>query len=126
MASETARKMICSFGMSEVFGFQSFGDNQETLFLGREVARTQAYSEDTARQIDQEVARLMSETYARAVKLIAQHREALQRLVDQLLESETMDGRDVEELLKEGRIFSEEERALKKDAQKACEQLTCE
>jgi cell division protease FtsH len=66
MASEIARKMVCSFGMSEVFGFQSFGDNQEVLFLGREVARNQSYSEDTAQKIDQEVERLVSEAYRRA------------------------------------------------------------
>jgi len=119
MASETARKMICAFGMSDVFGFQSFGDNQETLFLGREVARSQAYSEDTAKKIDQEVARLVSEAYARAEKIITANREQLEKLVHHLLEAETMDGRDVEELLKVGHILTEEERAAKKRAEGA-------
>jgi cell division protease FtsH len=114
MASETARKMICAFGMSDVFGFQSFGDNQETLFLGREVARSQAFSEDTAKKIDEEVKRLVSEAYARAEKMIAENREQLEKLVVHLIEAETMDGRDVEELLKLGRILSEEERAAQK------------
>ncbi len=117
MASETARKMICAFGMSDVFGFQSFGDNQETLFLGREVARSQAYSEDTAKKIDQEVARLVSEAYARAETIIKANREQLENLVHHLLEAETMDGRDVEELLKLGRLLTEEERAAKKQAE---------
>ena len=114
MASETARKMVCAFGMSDVFGFQSFGDNQETLFLGREVSRNQAYSEDTAKMIDEEVKRLVSDAYARAEKMIGANREMLEKLVEQLLEAETMDGRDVEELLKEGRILGAEERAERK------------
>ncbi len=99
MASEIARKMVCSFGMSEVFGFQSFGDNQELLFLGREVSRSQAYSEATARKIDEEVDRLVTEAYARAARMIGENRERLERLVEHLMEAETMDGRDVEELL---------------------------
>ena len=114
MASETARKMICAFGMSDVFGFQSFGDNQETLFLGREVARSQSYSEDTAKKIDAEVERLASEAFVRAEKMIVANRDQLEKLVQHLLEAETMDGRDVEELLKLGRILTEEERAAKK------------
>ncbi|MFA6633252.1 MAG: ATP-dependent zinc metalloprotease FtsH [Kiritimatiellia bacterium] len=114
MASEIARKMICSFGMSEIFGFQSFGDNQETLFLGREVARHQAYSEATARKIDEEVDRLVADAYARATQMLVAHRARLEVLVEHLLEAETMDGRDVEDLVKEGRILSDAERAAKK------------
>jgi len=114
MASDISRKMVCAFGMSDVFGFQSFGDNQEVLFLGREVARNQAYSEQTARKIDEEVERLVTDAYARAERMIKENRERLEKLVEHLLEAETMDGRDVEELLKEGRILSEEERAAKK------------
>ena len=114
MASEIARKMVCAFGMSDVFGFQSFGDNQELLFLGREVARNQSYSEETARKIDEEVERLVSDAYARAERMIRENRARLEQLVEHLLEAETMDGRDVEELLKEGRILSEDERAARK------------
>ncbi len=115
MASEITRKMVCAYGMSEVFGFQSFGDNQEMLFLGREVARNQAYSEDTAKKIDEEVERFVNDAYARAAKMLAENRERLERLVEYLLEAETMDGRDVEELVKDGRILSEEERVATKN-----------
>ena len=114
MASEIARKMVCSFGMSDVFGFQSFGDNQELLFLGREVTRNQSYSEETARKIDEEVERLVTDAFVRAERMIKENRDRLEKLVEHLLEAETMDGRDVEDLLKEGRILSEEERAAKK------------
>ncbi|MDX9867650.1 MAG: ATP-dependent zinc metalloprotease FtsH [Kiritimatiellia bacterium] len=104
MASEIARKMICSYGMSDRFGFQSFGDNQETLFLGREVARNQAYSEETAKEIDAEVSRLVAEAYARAERMLCDNREKLERLVECLLEAETLDGRDVEGLIRHGRL----------------------
>ena len=114
MASEICRKMVCAYGMSEVFGFQSFGDNQETLFLGREVARNQAYSEATAKKIDEEVERLVNDAYARAEKMLEENRGRLEQLVEHLLEAETMDGRDVEDLVKQGRILSEEERAARK------------
>jgi len=116
MASEIARKMVCAYGMSDAFGFQSFGDNQETLFLGREVARHQAYSEATARKIDEEVDRLVSEAYARASQMLAENRKRLELLVEHLLEAETMDGRDVEELIKEGRIRNDDERADQEQA----------
>ncbi len=111
MASEIARKMVCSFGMSETFGFQSFGDNQETFFLGREVARSQSYSEATARQIDAEVQRIVTEAYERATKLLSENRTRLEQLVESLIEAETMDGRIVEELIREGRILTPKERA---------------
>lgn len=114
MASEIARKMVCAFGMSDVFGFQSFGDNQETLFLGREVVRNQAYSEETAKKIDEEVERFVSDAYARATRVIGENRARLEKLVEHLIEAETMDGRDVEDLLKEGRILTDEEREARK------------
>jgi len=100
MASEIAHQMVCAFGMSDAFAFLSFGNNQETLFLGREVTRSQAYSEETARKIDAEVARLVSEAYARAKQMIDGNRAKLEQLVEQLVEQETMDGRAVEALLK--------------------------
>ena len=117
-ATDIARRMVCSFGMSDAFGFQSFGTNEETLFLGREITRSQSYSEATARVIDEEVKRLVSEAYARAEQLINAHRDKLELLVNQLLEAETLDGRDVEDLIKLGHIRSEEERAPEKQAAK--------
>lgn len=106
MASETARKMVCAYGMSDIFGFQSFGDNQETVFIGKEYTRSQAYSEDTAKKIDAECERIVNEQYARAQKILEENRDKLELLVRHLLVEETMDGRDVEELLKTG-FFSE-------------------
>ncbi|MDA3924592.1 MAG: ATP-dependent zinc metalloprotease FtsH [Kiritimatiellae bacterium] len=110
MASDTARQMICAYGMSEEFGFQSFGDNQETFFMGREMTKNQSYSEETACRIDNEVNTLLSNAYTRAEEMINKNSDKLEMLVDQLLEYETMDGRDVEDLIRLGRIKSEEER----------------
>jgi cell division protease FtsH len=102
--------MICAYGMSEEFGFQSFGDNQETFFMGREMTKNQSYSEETACRIDNEVNTLLSNAYTRAEEMINKNSDKLEMLVDQLLEYETMDGRDVEDLIRLGRIKSEEER----------------
>jgi cell division protease FtsH len=99
MASDIAHKMVCSFGMAETFGFQSFGDNQETLFFGREVTRNKAYSEETAEKIDKEVSRLVDDAWARAQTIIAENKTKLECLVERLIERETMDGREVEALL---------------------------
>ena len=110
MASHIARHMVCEYGMSDDLGAQAFGENQELMFLGREVSRTQNYSEETAKRIDADVSRLLHEAFARAEKLIADHRQQLERIVERLLEVETMDGRDVDDLVKFGRIRTEEER----------------
>ncbi|MFA7173852.1 MAG: ATP-dependent zinc metalloprotease FtsH [Kiritimatiellia bacterium] len=110
MASEIARQMVCAYGMSENFGFQSFGDNQETFFMGRELTKNQSYSEETARKIDEEVAALLRNAYQRASAMIEEHSEKLVSLVEHLLDRETMDGRDVEDLIRLGRIRTEEER----------------
>ncbi len=99
MATEITHKMICAFGMSDAFGFQSFGDNQETLFFGREVTRNKAYSEDTAERIDREVSLLLEQSWKRATTLITENRQKLEKLVEKLIERETMDGREVEALL---------------------------
>ena len=104
MASGIARKMICAYGMSETFGFQAFGENQETLFMGREVTRSQNYSEETARKIDAEIARMLQEAYARASRMLDENADKLKLLAETLLEAETLDGRDVEALIKTGAI----------------------
>jgi cell division protease FtsH len=113
MASQIARHMVCEYGMSDDLGAQAFGENQELMFLGREVSRTQNYSEETARRIDADVSRLVHEAYARAEKLIDDHRKQLEMVVERLLEVETMDGRDVEEMVEFGRVLTEEERVAR-------------
>ena len=102
MATNLARRMVCTYGMSEGFGFQAFGDNEEQVYLGRELGRKQDHSEATAQRIDEEVAKLLKEAYARGEALVAANGDRLAMLVDYLLEVETADGRDVEHLVLTG------------------------
>ena len=110
-ASHIARMMVCEWGMSQTLGPQSFGEREELLFLGREVSRSQEFSEETARRIDEEVSRLIRECHDKALDLLRKNRKNLDTVANLLLERETLDGRDVEEIVKHGRILSEVERA---------------
>jgi cell division protease FtsH len=109
-ATDIARLMVCNWGMSDELGPQQFGRNQELMFLGREVSREQNYSEETARRIDKEVARLLREANTQALNSVTEHRDKLEMIAERLLEHETIDGRDVVEIVEEGRILSAEER----------------
>jgi len=109
-ATRLAHLMVCNWGMSEELGPQTFGQNQELMFLGREVQRTQDYSEATAQQIDKEVSHLLGNAYERAMSILTEHRDKLNMIAEMLLEQETLDGRDVEEIVAHGRVLSEDER----------------
>jgi cell division protease FtsH len=89
-ATELARKMVCEFGMSSL-GPLTFGKKEEQIFLGREIAQHQDYSEDTAIKIDQEVKRIVIEQYERARRIVLENRDALDRLAQTLLERESLD-----------------------------------
>jgi len=99
-ATEMARKMACEWGMSEKMGPLTFGKKEEQIFLGREIAQHQDYSEATAVQIDQEVKRIVLEAYERAKQVISTNREALVRVAEALLEYEVLDGDEVTSLIK--------------------------
>ncbi len=110
-ATRIARSMVCDWGMSDDLGMQSFGSNEEVLFLGREVARQHEISEDTSRKVDSEVSRLLKEAYSRAKQILTDHRDKLDLLAETLLERETLDGEQVAELMKHGRLLTEVERS---------------
>ena len=110
-ATHVIRMMVCEWGMSPMMGPQSYSEREELLFLGREVSRTQEYSDETARKIDDEVSRMIRECYNQAVDILKTHRDQLDVIAQLLLERETLDGRDVEEIVKHGRILNEVERA---------------
>ena len=95
MATDIARKMVCSYGMSDKFGFQSF--KEPSSFSAAELPP--AFSEETSREIDAEVSKLVNDAYARAEKTLAENKALLERLAERLIEKETMDGREVEELV---------------------------
>ncbi|MBX7220945.1 MAG: ATP-dependent zinc metalloprotease FtsH [Blastocatellia bacterium] len=97
-ATEMARRMVCEFGMSQL-GPLTFGKKEEQIFLGREIAQHQDYSEDTAIKIDQEVKRIVMEQYNRAKQLIVENKDALVRLAEALLEHESLDAIQVRRLI---------------------------
>jgi len=102
-ATRMARQMVCDWGMSDL-GPVAFGENSDTVFLGREISRTQSHSDETARRIDEAIAVIVRDQYARAEKLIAEHADALRKIAEALLEHETLDGVHVMEILKTGAI----------------------
>ncbi len=110
-ATHLAHMMVCDWGMSDALGPQTFGQHEELMFLGREISRQQDYSDDTARRIDEEVHRLLQESYERARALLTEHRADLDKIAALLIERETLDGRDVEDMVRFGHIRTDEERA---------------
>ena len=94
-ATELARRMVCEWGMSDAMGPLAFGKKEEQIFLGREIAQHQAYSEDTAVHIDQEVKKLVTDHYARAQEVLLEHKQKLVELADALLVRETLDAEQV-------------------------------
>jgi cell division protease FtsH len=98
-ATELARKMVCEWGMSEKMGPLTFGRREEQVFLGRDIARHQDYSEDTAVQIDQEVKRIVEQNYTRARTILTEHRPLLERVAEALLEREVLDAEEVRMLI---------------------------
>jgi cell division protease FtsH len=100
-ATDLARRMVCEYGMSRL-GPLTFGKKEEQIFLGREIAQHRDFSEETARQIDLEVRRLIDEAYQSAHALVESHADAMHRIGAALLERETIDAEEVKMLI-EGR-----------------------
>ena len=100
-ATDLARRMVCEYGMSRL-GPLTFGKKEEQIFLGREIAQHRDFSEETARQIDLEVRRLIDEAYQSAHGILDVHKDAMHRMAAALLERETIDAEEVR-LLIEGK-----------------------
>ncbi len=94
-ATELARRMVCEWGMSDAMGPLTFGKKEEQIFLGREIAQHQDYSEDTALKIDHEVRRFVTNNYARAQAVLSEHKQKLLDMADALLSRETLDAEQV-------------------------------
>jgi len=103
--TKVARHMVCDWGMSEL-GPIAYGDNQDTIFLGREISRNENFSEATAQKIDAIIRQMVDEQYARATDIIKSHREALDRIAAALLEYETIEGKHVKEIIEFGEVRS--------------------
>ncbi len=106
-ATETARAMVCRWGMSEKMGPLAFGKSDGEVFLGRDFNSSKDYSEDTARQIDAEVRTIVVGCYEKGKSLLTDNFEALKRVSDALVEYETLDAEDVNLLLQGGQLTRE-------------------
>ncbi len=100
-ATELARKMVTEWGMSDRLGPLTFGKKDEQIFLGREIARHKDYSEKTAVEIDEEVKRIVIEAYNNAINLLTENRDLLEIFAKKLLEKETLDSSEIDEIIRE-------------------------
>jgi cell division protease FtsH len=98
-ATDIARKMVCEWGMSKTLGPIAYGQKEEPIFLGKEIARHKDYSDETARLIDKEVRDLVEASLKQARDLLTEHRDQLELLAKTLLEKETLDDTQIRELL---------------------------
>ena len=101
-ATSMARAMVMHYGMSDRLGMIQYGDAQEYVFLGRDMMRSKDYSEATAQAIDAEVKSIIDDGYQRATTIIRDHRDKLEAIANALLEYETLDGAQVEEIVRTG------------------------
>ena len=100
MATAMARAMVTEYGMSDKLGPLAYGDNEEEIFLGHSVARTQSMSDDTLKLVDDEIHRIVEEGYATAEKICKKHIKQLHIIAEGLLEYETLSGDEIKALLK--------------------------
>ncbi|MGH7572698.1 MAG: ATP-dependent metallopeptidase FtsH/Yme1/Tma family protein, partial [Gemmatimonadota bacterium] len=107
-ATDLARRMVTKWGMSEVLGPLTYGDEQEPIFLGRELATHRDYSEETARVIDQEVKSIVASAFDRAVGILTESEDALHRLAESLLEREILDNEEIRQVIAGETLLEEE------------------
>jgi cell division protease FtsH len=98
-ATALARKMVCEWGMSEEMGPLSYGKKEEQIFLGREFATHKDYSEDTARKIDKEVSSIVMKGYETAKQILSDHLDLLNRIAEELLEKEVLNGPELDAMI---------------------------
>jgi cell division protease FtsH len=98
-ATEMARRMVCEWGMAEEMGPVTYGQEEEPIFLGKEIARHKDYSEETAQRIDRAIKRILDEGQRQAEEILASHKEELKKLSDALLVRETLVDDEVRTLL---------------------------
>ena len=99
-ATKLARKMVCDWGMSETIGPIKYAHHQEEVFLGREISQPRDHSEETARQIDVEVSKILTESSDKAESLLRDNLELLHRIAKILLEREVLDAEELDILIR--------------------------
>ena len=98
-ATDLAQQMIRSWGMSDDLGPLSYAKGEEQVFLGREIAQHRDYSEATAQKIDEEINKLIKNSYGRAQAVLKENLDILHKLAEHLLEKETVMGKELDELI---------------------------
>ncbi|MZH06153.1 MAG: ATP-dependent metallopeptidase FtsH/Yme1/Tma family protein [Nitrospinae bacterium] len=108
-ATEMARKMVCEWGMSEKMGPLTYGTKEEQVFLGKDFSSQKNFSDQTAKLIDQEVKTLVMGGYTRATDLLTQNRDKLEKMAQALLEHETLNAKEIRNILDGKDIFDSED-----------------
>jgi len=103
-ATTMARAMVCNWGMSDKLGMVQYGGENEYVFLGRDMARSKDYSENTAQEIDIEVRKIIDDSFRRAKDIIDTHRDKLEMIANALLEYETLEGSQVDDIVRTGKF----------------------
>jgi cell division protease FtsH len=116
-ATELARSMVTEWGMSDEFGPLNFSSGKQEVFLGRDFSSGDRLSEATAQRIDGEIRRIVLQQYERATKILTDHRKELEKISEALLEYETIDGDDIDTLLRGGKLERPISAAAKKRAE---------
>jgi cell division protease FtsH len=98
-ATDLVRKLVCDFGMTKELGPLSYGEKEEAVFLGRDISRHRDYSEKTAETIDTLMQSIIEEQYKRAISILTEHREEMDRLTKALLEYELLDREDIDQVI---------------------------
>jgi cell division protease FtsH len=103
-ATELARKMVTEWGMSERMGPLTFGKREEHVFLGREIAKHRDYSDKTAEEIDEETKRIVTEAYHQTKELLEKNRNLLDAIAKALLERETLEANEIDQIILEAKV----------------------
>jgi cell division protease FtsH len=101
-ATDLATRMVCEFGMSEKLGPMTFRRKEEEVFLGRDINRDRAFSNETSQMIDAEIKRLITDALSYVRKLLSDNRSKLDRLAERLMEKEILESEEVEALIQNG------------------------
>src|SRR5262249_50343279 len=102
-ATELARSMVTEWGMSDAFGPLNFSSGKQEVFLGRDFSTSNQHSEDTSQRIDAEIRNIVTQQYDRAKAILTEHRPELEQVAEALLEYETLDGDDIDTLVRRGK-----------------------
>jgi len=99
-STKMVRRMITEFGMSDELGPMTFGHKMDAPFLGRDLIRERNYSEEVAAAIDRGISEIINDCYERALQLLREHRDKLERIAKALLEKETIEADELDALMR--------------------------